>query len=102
MKQCADHWPDPPYLGEHDYLPNFAPRATYAAMITRMDRDVGRLVDLVKQLGLDERTIFVFTSDNGPLWDRFGGTDTDFFESNGNLRFGRKGSLYEEQLSRAR
>ena len=94
VKEYAGQWPDPPYLGEHDYLPNFTPRATYAAMITRMDREVGRIMDLVKELGLDERTIFVFTSDNGPLWDRFGGTDTDFFESDGNLR-GRKGSLYE-------
>ena len=94
VQEYAGKWSDPPYLGNHDYLPNFTPRSTYAAMITRMDREVGRLMDLVKQLGLDEQTIFVFTSDNGPLWDRYGGTDTDFFESDGVLR-GRKGSLYE-------
>ena len=35
-------------------------------MVTRMDREVGRILDLVRELGLDERTIVVFTSDNGP------------------------------------
>ena len=49
---------------------------------------------LVKELGLDEQTLFVFSSDNGPLYDRLGGTDADFFESAGAFR-GRKGSLYE-------
>jgi len=49
---------------------------------------------LVKELGLDERTIFVFTSDNGPLYDQLGGTDTEFFNSAGGFR-GRKGSFYE-------
>ena len=63
-------------------------------MIVRMDREIGRLLDLLQQLGLDERTIVVFTSDNGPLYDELGGTDTDFFESAGDLR-GRKGSVYE-------
>ena len=52
-------------------------------MVTRLDSYVGRIVDLIKELGLDEHTIFVFSSDNGPLDDRFGGTDTDFFNSAG-------------------
>jgi arylsulfatase A-like enzyme len=62
-------------------------------MITRMDRDIGRIVDLVTELGLAERTIFVFTSDNGPA-NRSGGADTEFFESAGKFR-GKKGSLFE-------
>ena len=49
---------------------------------------------LVQELGMDENTIFIFASDNGPLYNRLGATDTDFFQSAGNLR-GRKGSLYE-------
>ena len=73
------------------YLPNRTPHATYAAMVTRMDRDVGRIVAEVKKQGLEDETIFIFTSDNGPLWDRFGGTDSDFFNSNAGMR-GRKGS----------
>ena len=63
-------------------------------MITRLDREIGRMMDLVKELGLEERTLFVFTSDNGPLYDKLGGTDCEFFESAGPLN-GRKGSLYE-------
>ena len=65
-----------------------------AATITRLDADVGRLFDLLKRLRLDERTLVVFTSDNGPLYDELGGTDTDFFNSAGGLR-GRKRSVYE-------
>lgn len=87
-------WDDPPYTGGHGYLPHPAPRAAYAAMVTRMDRDVGRLVSLVQELGLDEQTIFVFTSDNGPTYDRLGGSDSEFFRSAGPLR-GLKGSMYE-------
>lgn len=85
---------DPPYLGGKGYLPNHTPRATYAAMVSRLDRDCGRIFDLISELGLDENTIFVFSSDNGPLNDRYAGTDTDFFNSKRNLR-GFKGSLYE-------
>ena len=87
-------WPDPPYRGDNGYLPNRSPRAAYAAMVTRMDREVGRILDLVRELGLDERTIVVFTSDNGPTYDRIGGSDSEFFRSAGPLR-GLKGSLYE-------
>lgn len=87
-------FPEEPYLGNRAYLPHRTPRAAYAAMVTRMDRDVGRLLDLVDELGLARDTIVVFTSDNGPLYDRLGGTDTDFFNSAAGLR-GRKGSLLE-------
>lgn len=85
---------DEPYTGDRRYLPHRAPRAAYAAMVTRLDREIGTLVDLVEQLGLAENTIFVFTSDNGPLYERLGGTDAEFFNSTGGLR-GRKGSFYE-------
>lgn len=94
LKEYLGKWPETPYPGTNGYLPQIAPRAAYAAMVTRMDREVGRMMDLIKELGLDDQTIFVFASDNGPLYDRLGGTDTDFFESAGAFR-GRKGSLYE-------
>ncbi|HYN01283.1 MAG TPA: arylsulfatase, partial [Vicinamibacteria bacterium] len=87
-------WPDPPYRGENGYLPHPSPRAAYAAMVTRMDREVGRVLDLVREMGLDDRTIVVFTSDNGPTYERIGGSDSEFFRSSGPLR-GLKGSLYE-------
>jgi len=63
-----------------------------AAMITRLDRDVGRLMALLKKLGIDDNTLVFFTSDNGP--HREGGADPDFFDSNGPLR-GIKRDLYE-------
>ena len=90
-------WEDPPYVGGKGYLPHPAPRAAYAAMVTRLDREVGRLVDLVDELGLTDDTLFLFTSDNGPTYDRIGGSDSDFFESSGPLR-GRKGSVLEGGL----
>ena len=94
LAEYRGQWDDPAYEGGRGYLPHPAPRAAYAAMVTRMDREVGRMLDLVKELGLDERTIFVFTSDNGPTYDRLGGSDSEFFQSAGSLR-GLKGSVYE-------
>ena len=84
---------DKPYTGGNGYLPHQYPRAAYAAMITRMDRDIGRMVDLVKELGLEEDTMFVFTSDNGAVFP-LSGFDPVYFNSNGELR-GYKGAIYE-------
>jgi arylsulfatase A-like enzyme len=94
LAEYRDQFADTPYVGDRRYLPHPRPRAAYAAMITRMDREIGRMMDLIKELGLDEDTIFVFSSDNGPLYDQLGGTDSDYFHSAASLR-GRKGSLYE-------
>ena len=94
LAEYLGQFPEQPYTGTNGYLPHRAPRAAYAAMITRLDREIGRMMDLVKELGLDDRTLFVFTSDNGPLYDQLGGTDTDFFQSAGPFN-GRKGSFYE-------
>jgi len=86
---------DQPYEGDAGYLPHRQPRAAYAAMISRMDRDVGRLLDLLDELDLTENTLVLFTSDNGPSW--VGGVDLEYFESSGGLR-GRKAQLYEGGL----
>jgi arylsulfatase A-like enzyme len=64
----------------------------FAAMITRMDRDIGRLMEQLKKMGADENTIVFFSSDNGP--HREGGHQPDFFHSRGPLR-GIKRDLYE-------
>ena len=64
----------------------------FAAMVTRLDRDIGRLLYRVKELGLDENTLVIFSSDNGP--HREGGQDPEFFDSSGPLR-GIKRDLYE-------
>jgi len=60
----------------------------YAAMITRMDRDVGQIMKLLKQLGIDENTIVFFTSDNGPY--KGSPIPIKFFDSNGKLRGGKR------------
>ena len=94
LAEYVGKFDEQPYVGGKGYLPHRTPRAAYAAMITRLDRDVGRIVSLVRELGLDDNTLFVFTSDNGPAYDGIGGTDADFFHSAGPFR-GMKGSLYE-------
>ena len=60
--------------------------------VTRLDVYVGQLVDKLKELGLYENTILIFSSDNGP--HREGGADPDFFDSNGPWR-GYKRDVYE-------
>ena len=92
LAEYAGAFEETPYVGGRGYLPHRTPRAGYAAMITRMDRDIGRIVDLVDELGLGERTLIVFSSDNGPSW--VGGVDREYFESSGPFR-GRKAQLYE-------
>ncbi len=61
-------------------------------MITYLDTQVGQVLDKLSDLGLADRTIVFFTSDNGP--HREGGADPDFFHSSGPLR-GFKRALYE-------
>jgi arylsulfatase A len=66
--------------------------AAFAAMVTLLDKQVGELLDKLKELGLDKNTIVLFSSDNGPHIE--GGADPDYFDSNGPLR-GYKRDLYE-------
>jgi arylsulfatase A-like enzyme len=79
---------DQPYSGEN--WPQ--PEKNKAAMITRLDRDVGTLLAKIKDLRLDADTIVFFSSDNGP--HKEGGNDPKFFQSSGPLR-GIKRDLYE-------
>ncbi len=84
---------DKPYIGGNGYLPQQYPHAAYAAMITRMDRAIGRLQQQIKDLGLDDNTIYIFTSDNGAVFP-LSGFDPEYFHSNGDLR-GYKQDIYE-------
>jgi len=68
------------------------PAAMFAGMMTKLDEDVGRLMALLKELGIDRDTLVMFTSDNGP--HREGGHMPEFFDSNGPLK-GLKRDLYE-------
>lgn len=67
-------------------------RAQFAAMITRLDLYVGEIISKLKEKGLDENTLIIFTSDNGPHEE--GGADPDFFGRDGVLK-GRKRSCHE-------
>ncbi|NRA97858.1 MAG: sulfatase-like hydrolase/transferase, partial [Planctomycetes bacterium] len=96
VDQYPKQWDSKPYLGQKSYLPHPRPRAGYAAMISDLDEHVGSVVGLLDALGLSERTLVIFSSDNGPTHD-VGGVDTEFFNSAGPLR-GRKGSVYEGGL----
>ena len=96
-------FPETPYAGGPgaDYGPEMViamycsqenPHATFAAMVTRIDRYVGEIVKVIGELGLSGNTIIMFSSDNGPHLE--GGADPVFFNSNGGLR-GFKRDLYE-------
>jgi arylsulfatase A-like enzyme len=93
-------FPETPYAGVDDganykkggYGSTPHPRADFAALVTRLDAYVGQIADLLRDLGIDENTILIFTSDNGPHVE--GGADPYFFNSFGPLR-GVKRDLYE-------
>lgn len=85
-----------PYLGDKGYFPNRYPRATYAGMISYLDDQVGEIVSKLKELGLYENTLIIFTSDNGPSYT--GGVDAAYFNSARPFSndYGRtKGFVYE-------
>lgn len=92
LKQYQGKWEEEAHLSG-SYQPHPTPKACYAAMISFMDEQVGRLMLLLKEEGLDENTIVIFTSDNGTTYLKKQ-VDYEFFNSVGELR-GLKGSLYE-------
>ncbi len=103
IQEFTNRWPETPFDkngsgGDRSsdafgaYASQPTPRAAFAAMITRMDRDVGRILAKLKETGLDKNTIVMFSSDNGP--HKEGGADPDFFNSSGGLK-GHKRDLYE-------
>ena len=74
------------------YNPTQYGHAEFAAMITRLDVQVGEILAKLKEKGLDENTIVIFTSDNGPHEE--GGADPAFFNRDGVLK-GTKRSTHE-------
>lgn len=94
-------WDQEVYRGESGYLPHPRPHAGYAAMISDLDGYVGRVVAALERAGVAEKTLVVFTSDNGATHEgpkgthfHIGGADPKFFNSTADLR-GYKGSVYE-------
>lgn len=86
-KKWVDHYrqklgPEAPYLGGSGYFPNRTPRATYAAMISYLDEQVGEIVTKLKEIGEYENTFIIFSSDNGPT-HKDKQADIHFFNSTG-------------------
>lgn len=92
VKEYIGQFDDKPYLGQQSYASTPYPRATYAAMITYMDKQVGALMQLLKDLKIDDNTIVLFSSDNGATFN--GGVEAGYFKSVANLR-GLKMDVYE-------
>lgn len=83
---------DGPLYKEGGYGSQPEAHAAFAAMINVLDDQVGEIMAKLKELGISDNTIVIFTSDNGPHTE--GGADPDFFNSNGPLK-GYKRDLYE-------
>lgn len=81
-----------PWYNDGDYGTALNPRTQFAAMITRLDTYVGQIIDELERLGIADKTLFIFTSDNGPHNE--GGADPTFFNTEERLR-GLKRALYE-------
>lgn len=81
-----------PYYGNKGYTAHDSPRAAYAAMITHLDTEVGKIWEAVKARGQEENTLILFTSDNGPTFA--GGVEAAYFNSTAGFR-GLKMDVYE-------
>ncbi|QDK77861.1 arylsulfatase [Spirosoma sp. KCTC 42546] len=92
VKEYIGKFDDRPYLGGQGYASTPYPRATYAGMITYMDKQIGQLMQLLKDLKIDDNTIVMFSSDNGATFN--GGVEAAYFNSVGGLR-GLKMDVYE-------
>lgn len=92
VQQYVGQFDEKPYYGQQGYASTKYPLSTYAAMITYLDAQVGIVMEKIKQLGLDENTIIMFSSDNGATFN--GGVNAKFFNSVAGLR-GLKMDLYE-------
>ena len=92
VKEYVGKFDETPYLGQQGYASTPYPRATYAAMITHMDAQIGQLMQLLKELKIDDNTLVMFSSDNGATFN--GGVEAAYFNSVGNLR-GLKMDVYE-------
>jgi arylsulfatase A-like enzyme len=104
VNRFPEEWDESVYRGQCAYLPHPRPRAGYAAMISDLDSYVGRVLKRLEEAGVADRTLVIFTSDNGTTHEgrqdthfHIGGVDAQFFNSTAGLR-GYKGSVYEGGL----
>ncbi len=91
-KMYENQFEEKPYNSKYGYYPSEKPKASFAAMVSKLDFYVGQVLEELKRQGLDKNTLVIFSSDNGP--HREGGADPDFFKSYGPLK-GVKRDVYE-------
>ncbi len=97
--QVPDAWREK-FIGQYDeqpakgggYRDEAHPKSTFVAMVSYLDDTVGQVLDKLKETGLAENTLVIFSSDNGPMNE--GGWNRDYFDSNGPLRGGKR-DMYE-------
>ena len=101
IRNLRGRYPETPFKGVDEGRPAFRrggycsqeyPHAAFAAMVVRLDRYVGEIVDRLRDRGMLDNTVIIFASDNGP--HKEGGADPDFFNGNGPFR-GYKRDVYE-------
>ena len=92
ITQYKGQFDEKPYYGQQGYAAHQYPMSAYAAMITYLDAQVGIIMQKIKDQGLDNNTIIMFSSDNGPTFSS--SVNTGFFDSANGLR-GLKMDLYE-------
>lgn len=91
LKEYDGKFDEKAYIGEH-FCNQPQPRATYAAMVSKIDRTVKQILDVLEQKEIKDNTLIIFSSDNGVHFA--GGHDPDYFKSNGGFH-GYKRDLYE-------
>ena len=93
LSQYENSFPETPYINKgRGFKSQEKPKAAYASMVSEVDKNVGQIISLLKEEGIYDNTILIFSSDNGVHC--VGGHDPEFFNSNGPFR-GYKRDLYE-------
>ena len=90
-KPFLGQYEEDPYEGSH-YRQEAHPKSTFAGMVSHLDDCVGQVLDKLRELGIDENTLVIFSSDNGAMSE--GGWSREYFNSSGPLRGGKR-DLYE-------
>ncbi len=83
-KKFRGKFEETPLTGQKHYRNEPEPKTTYAAMVARLDWEVGEILKKVQELGIDKNTLIIFASDNGPV--NLAGYAPEFFESAGPFR----------------
>lgn len=88
MAEYQGQFDEQPVTGQRHYRNEPQPKTTYAAMVSRLDWEVGQLLQKLHNLGIAENTLVLFASDNGAMNE--GGYDRTWFNSSGQLTGGKR------------